>query len=575
MPTIYIDGQPHLYEQPGKLLQYCLDHGIEIPFFCYHPALSIPANCRMCLVETGLPLKDRQTGEYLREEDGSLKIGWGPKPTPACTTDLVPDLHVRTHRSSETVRKTQEAVLEFILINHPLDCPICDQAGECPLQIWTYKYGPEGSRFEEEKVHKPKRLQLGPRVVLDAERCINCTRCVRFTEEISGTHQLTIIQRGNQNYPATADGMPFDDPYSLNTVDICPVGALTSADHRFRARPWEMNYTPTLCTGCARGCNAYVWIRDNLVMRLTPRKNLSVNQYWLCDEGRLDYAKYNENRASGIRAKGNVPVSWEQGLEQIAQLLSQANGKILFMGSAQASIETLYVLRTFIEKIFPGTPLYYIPHIQAGWGDTVLRRDDRTPNSIGAEALGYQPILPESLLELLSSEAYSILYWIEDDETLQTLLPRIPSSLSIIAHLHQLIPGHEKLTWTIPAATHLESFATFVNFQGIAQTVQPARQWLQMTPQDWFYLPKSRLDAAGQAVDRWRSPAHIPDCLPSYSVLIRLAELLKHPLGLPTEHLPLWERLKASLPFLEKATYPKLLRKEIFRHNQLDFAIRV
>lgn len=244
MPTLYIDGQAYTYEQPGKLLQFCLERGIELPYFCYHPALSIPANCRMCLVETGLPVKDRQSGEYVREADGSLKIAWGPKPTPSCTTDLVPDLHVRTHRTSETVRATQQAVLEFILLNHPLDCPICDQAGECPLQIWTYKYGPEGSRFEEEKVHKPKRIRLGPRVVLDAERCINCTRCVRFTEEISKSRQLTIIQRGNQNYPATANGQPFDDPYSLNTVDICPVGALTSADHRFKARPWEMNYTP-------------------------------------------------------------------------------------------------------------------------------------------------------------------------------------------------------------------------------------------------------------------------------------------------------------------------------------------
>lgn len=575
MPTFYLDGQPYTYEGSGKLLQYCLDHGIEIPFFCYHPALSIPANCRMCLIETGLPQKDRQTGKYLREADGSLKIAWGPKPVPACTTDLVPDLHVRTHRTSQTVRQTQQAVLEFILINHPLDCPICDQAGECPLQIWTYKYGPEGSRFEEEKVHKPKRIRLGPHVVLDAERCINCTRCVRFTEEISKSRQLTMINRGNLNYPATADGRPFDDPYSLNTVDICPVGALTSADHRFKARPWEMNYTPTICTGCARGCNAYVWVRDNLVMRFTPRKNLDINQYWLCDEGRLDYARYNERRASGLRQAGGVPVAWEEGLEALAPLIEENQDKVLFVGSAYASVETLYVLAAFREQVSPGSPLLYVPHVELGWGDHLLRKDDRTPNSYGAQALGYRPATLEEIRSLLQGGSYTLLYWVEDDRALAEFLPGLPAGLPVVAHLYQLIEGYERLDWVLPAATHLESFGTYVNFEGRAQTVQPARQWQQMKPEDWFYLPKSRLDAAGQAVDRWRHPEHIPDCLPSYQMLIKLAKKLKKPLGLPSEHLPLWEKLRGTLPFMAGAVYPKLLRKEMFRHNQLEFAIQV
>lgn len=575
MPTFYLDGQAHTYEQPGKLLQFCLDHGIEIPYFCYHPALSIPANCRMCLVETGFPVKDRQTGEYLREADGSLKIAWGPKPTPSCTTDLAPDLHVRTHRTSETVRATQQGVLEFILINHPLDCPICDQAGECPLQIWTYKYGPEGSRFEELKVHKPKRIPLGPRVILDAERCINCTRCVRFTDEVSRTHQLTIIQRGNQNYPATAHGQPFDDPYSLNTVDICPVGALTSADHRFKARPWEMNYTPSICTGCARGCNTYVWVRDNLVMRLTPRKNLAINQYWLCDAGRLDYRKYNERRASGLRQAGDLPTTWEAGLPDLAQLLEAHSGKILFVGSAYASTETLYTLKVFAEKVSPESPLLYVPHIQPSWGDDFLRKDDRTPNAAAAEALGYQPTSLPELQALLQKGSFSLLYWVEDDAALEALLPTLPENFPIVAHLYQLIAGYERLHWILPAATHLESFGTYVNAQGIAQIVQPVRQWQQMRPEDWFYLSKSRLDAAGQAVDKWRHPENIPDCLPSWMLLIRLGQLLKKPLGLPETHLALWEKLKATLPFVAQATYPKLLRKEIFRHNQLAFAVEV
>ncbi|MCS6790289.1 MAG: 2Fe-2S iron-sulfur cluster-binding protein [Bacteroidia bacterium] len=574
MPTFYIDGQPYTYDKPTKLLAFCLEHGIEIPYFCYHPAMSIPANCRMCLVETGMPVKNRQTGEYEREADGSLKIGWGPKPVPACTTDLAPDLHVRTHRTSPTVRQTQQAVLEFLLINHPLDCPICDQAGECPLQIWTYKYGPEGSRFEEEKVHKPKRIRLGPRVMLDAERCINCTRCVRFTEEVSKSRQLTIINRGNKNYPATAEGKEFDDPYSLNTVDICPVGALTSADHRFRARVWEMNYTPTICTGCARGCNADVWVRDNLVMRFTPRKNLSINQYWMCDEGRLDYEKYNARRASGLRQKGDIPIRWEEGLKSIAQTVKAHEGRILFVGSAHASVETLYALKVMKQKFSPDSPLLYVPHIQEGWGDSFLRRDDRTPNAFTAQALGYQATSPQDLLSFLQTAQYTLLYWVEDDGALEALLSSLPEKVEVIAHLHRWIEGYEKIAWVLPAATHLESFATFVNFEGIAQTVLPARQWAQMTPQDWFYHSKSRLEATGQPVDRWRHPQNIPDCLPSYLLLMRVAEKAGRPLGLPHEHKVLWQQLKNELPFMQKATYPPLKRKEIFRQNQLQFAVK-
>jgi NADH-quinone oxidoreductase subunit G len=397
---------------------------------------------------------------------------------------------------------------------------------------------------------------------------------VRFTSEISQTHQLTMVQRGNQNYPITAQSETFDDPYSLNTVDICPVGALTSRDHRFQARVWEMNYTPTICTGCAKGCNADVWVRDNLVMRLTPRKNPQVNGHWLCDEGRLDYKKYNHNRTSGMYNAG-MPISWDKGIEALAALVSEHTGHLLWVGSAYASVETLYVLRALRDKIAPESPLYYIPHIQAGWGDRLLRRDDRTPNRKAADALGYLPIELTDLIQRLDGAPDTFLYWVEDDPALQEVLPRLPSRVAIVAHTYNRSPLPERLTYEIAASTHLEGFATFVNEDGIAQTVQPARQWQQMKPTDWFYLPKSRLDAAGQAVDRWRNPAHIPDCLPTYQLLIGLADKLKKPLALPTDHLSLWEKLKATLPFMQSAVYAPLKRKEIFRHDQLTFAIKV
>ena len=246
MPQVTIDGQVYEFEGRPKLLQFCLDHGIELPHFCYHPAMSVPANCRQCLVDVGNPVRDRATGELQLDDDGRPVIRFFPKLQTSCSQDISDGMVVKTKRTSEKVERAQRDTLEFLLINHPLDCPICDQAGHCPLQIQAYKYGPEGSRFEFRKVHKPKKVKLGPRVVLDGERCINCTRCVRFTDEISKSHQLTIIERGVSNYPMTPPGVTFDEPYSMNVIDLCPVGALTSADFRFQARIWEMSSTPSI-----------------------------------------------------------------------------------------------------------------------------------------------------------------------------------------------------------------------------------------------------------------------------------------------------------------------------------------
>ena len=233
MPSVTIDGRKYEFEGHPRLLQFCLDHGIEVPHFCYHPSMSVPANCRQCLVDIGAPVRSRATGELERTEDGEPVIRYFPKLQTSCSHTLADGQVVHTSRSSDKVARAQQDNLELMLINHPLDCPICDQAGMCPLQIQAYKYGPEGSRFEFRKTHKPKKVKLGPHVVLDAERCINCTRCTRFTDEISRSHQLTIIDRGVKNYPLTPPGLVFDDPYSMNVIDLCPVGALTSADFRF------------------------------------------------------------------------------------------------------------------------------------------------------------------------------------------------------------------------------------------------------------------------------------------------------------------------------------------------------
>jgi NADH-quinone oxidoreductase subunit G len=573
MPQITIDGKAFSYEGQPMLLQFALDHGVEIPYFCYHPAMSIPTNCRMCLVDVGFPATDRATGALKYDESGQLIVNWGRKPATACNTPLSPNMVVKTSASSATVKEYQEGVLEYMLINHPLDCPICDQAGECPLQIWTYKYGPEGSRYESSKVHKPKRVELGPNVVLDAERCINCTRCVRFTEEISKTAQLSIVGRGEKNYPSTGPGEIFDDPYSMNTIDICPVGALTSKDFRFKARVWEMAYTPGICTGCAKGCNIDVWVRDNKVMRLTPRDNAEVNQYWMCDAGRLDIQKYNESRLSGARTKGDVPVEIDKAIEKAAELMKKFEGTIHFIGSSRASLESNYALKTLAKKVSPNHKLFYLTHEEKGFGDSLLRRDDRSPNAKGCEMLGMEPLKLNELLKRMQEGEFKFVYMLEDTAALRAIAPLKLDTMTIVAHATHHVPGLEKIDVVLPAAMEIESESTYINEDGKAQYTKMAKQITQMTPEMWMRLPKSRLDKAAVAVDRWRTVENINDVLPSWKMISNLSRLLAKDLQLK-DHKDVVAKLKAELPALKDFEVSYKIPKEAFKVTQFDFAIK-
>ena len=223
---------------------------MDVPHYCYHPKLPVAGNCRMCLVEFGTPAigPDRKP---ILNPDGTPKIAKAPRPAIACATPISPGMEIYT--DTPAVKQMREGVLEFLLINHPLDCPICDQAGECKLQEYSVDYGQSASRFVEAKVHKPKRVDLGPRIVLDDERCILCTRCIRFTRDIVGDDALGIVNRGSYNTLTAYPGKVFDNNYTLNTVDICPVGALTSKDFRFQMRVWFLKETKSLCTSCATG----------------------------------------------------------------------------------------------------------------------------------------------------------------------------------------------------------------------------------------------------------------------------------------------------------------------------------
>ncbi|NWF90892.1 MAG: (2Fe-2S)-binding protein, partial [Ignavibacteriaceae bacterium] len=264
MPKFILDGIEIKFTQGQTIIEAAKAHGIDIPHFCWHPSLSVSGNCRMCLVE----------------------VEKMPKLVIACSTLASEGMVV--HSQSQKTIEARNAVMEFFLINHPLDCPICDEAGECKLQDYAYQHSKGESRFIDEKNHKDKRVPLGPFVMFDAERCISCSRCIRFCDEIAKDPELTFIKRGDRVTIVTYPGEELDNPYSLNTTDICPVGALTNRDFRFQARVWDMSATKSICFGCSRGCNSEIWVRNNEVLRITPRYNEEVNSYWMCDYGRVN-----------------------------------------------------------------------------------------------------------------------------------------------------------------------------------------------------------------------------------------------------------------------------------------------
>ncbi len=527
MPEIFIDHKRYEFEQPGKVLQFMLDNGMDLPFFCYHPSLSIPANCRQCIVKAGMPVFDRDRGTFKLDEKGERIIRFFPKLMTACSLDLADGMVVYTHHTDELVKQAQADNLEFILINHPLDCPICDQAGECPLQILTYKYGPEGSRFEHKKVHKPKAIQLGPRVILDAERCINCTRCVRFTDEISKTHQLTIISRGDKNYPMTANDQAFDDPYSLNTVDICPVGALTSADFRFKARVWEMNQTPGIDISNGKGCSTWVWTRDNLVMRITPRFNEAVNDHWMPDSGRLSYRTFNENRISKpwLRPdnKEQVRTTWNNAELTLREELDKVeSSQILVIGSPHASVEDNYTFKKYFESLGV-TDFYYLPHVVPGAGDDLLLSDDQAPNTLGVRALGYSEIAGDKLPKIVTSAKPKLVFILDDD-----ILDRSDLTSSHLEDAFTVYWGTNHngtslaANLVIPITTAVEHAASYINVDGRIQRTVPAKETLYTNRRLNLEMSMGRLDHYGTKFDNWVTDANRIDCIPAWEFITRL-----------------------------------------------------
>jgi NADH-quinone oxidoreductase subunit G len=366
--TLHIDDRETTVPAGTMIVDAAMQVGIHIPVFCYHPKLQPVGMCRMCLVEIGRPVIDRATGQVVYEANGKAKIAFGPKLETACTTPASDGMVVVT--TSQKVIDARRDVIEFLLTSHPLDCPVCDKGGECPLQNLTLAHGPGQSRFIfDEKLHLQKALPLGELIVLDRERCIQCGRCIRFQTEIVNEPVIAFYERGRSMEIITNSNPGFDSIFSGNTTDICPVGALTSTDFRFGARPWELKATASICNHCAVGCNMVYNVRRQArtggklaIKRVMPRQNEMVNELWMCDKGRFVY-HYTESRSRltqpMLRKQGGlVPVSWDEALETISKKLISSGNSLVSIAGGRLANEDLFTLYN-LTRTQGGKPVLY------------------------------------------------------------------------------------------------------------------------------------------------------------------------------------------------------------------------
>ena len=395
--TVNIDGKDIAVPKGTNVIEAARQGGIDIPHYCYHPKLSIVGNCRMCLIELGLPAVDPATkAPIIDPATGKQKINWIPRPQIGCATNASPGLHIRTN--TPQVKDCREGVMEFLLINHPLDCPICDQAGECKLQEQSTGYGRGYSRFIEQKNVKPKRTLLGPRVMLDDERCILCSRCIRFSKEVAKDDVLGFIDRGSYSTLTCYPGRKLENNYSLNTVDICPVGALTSTDFRFKMRVWFLKQTNSIDPESSVGTNTVVWSREGAIYRITPRRNDEVNDTWMADSGRELFKSVNTaDRLTAIKVNGNDS-ALDIAINAAAQLCM--NGGVAVVGSGRSSVEEQFLTKKLADALKASTHLVS----RVGQGDKLLVSADRNPNIRGALVTSLIKALPSQKLTDLAAQ---------------------------------------------------------------------------------------------------------------------------------------------------------------------------
>jgi len=528
MPHIYIDEQK-IETKPGQtIIEAAYENGIDVPHFCWHPELSVAGNCRMCLVEVGMPKKNPDGSNSL-DSEGKPDVSFIPKLQIACSTPIVDGMVV--HLQNPKVIEAQEAVMEFLLINHPLDCPICDEAGECKLQDYSFNHSKGESRFDETKNHKDKRVKWGPNVMYDAERCISCSRCIRYAKEVANQDVLSFVQRGDKVTIKVSDGAEFDNPYSMNVIEICPVGALTSPDFRFKSRVWEMSFNPSISFGDSTGSNIYLGIRNNEILRIEPRSNMYVNRFWLSDDARLNHYKFvNENRITQPSVKKNgmlVNVEWKEAISTAAAMLKGFKpGETMFISSAKATNEDNYLLQKFVRDVLGSNNIDFLEHIDNSKIDNFMGVADRTPNSNGARATGAanngKGMRANDLADNIKNGKIKALFVMEEDFLNHSHIIEFLDKLELLIVLHY---NHNVITSkadiVLPASTYAEIEGTYANKDNRVQHFTPAI----VTKENLRYMgmKMSRLDKFGAFNDRW-TQHEIRDCKQSWKIIQLLAK---------------------------------------------------
>ncbi len=453
--NIKIDGNEYSVPADWTVIRACHHNGIEVPHYCYHPDLTIAGNCRICMVS----------------------VKGIPRPVVSCAQPVTEGMEVST--TGQDVEEARKSVMEFLLINHPLDCPECDQSGECKLQDYSFEYGRDHGRFHEEKVRKSKAT-MGPHVKYWGSRCIVCTRCVRFTEEVSGNAELGVIYRGDRSEIALFPGKNLDNPLSLNTVDICPVGALVSSDFLFQSRVWHLHARDSVCAACAVGCNTRVDLdAKDKIKRILPRRNDAVNKAWMCDHGRLAFDYVHEGRLQKPMVQGRE-ASWKEARRAALAALATPGAAALL--SAWNTNESLRALQDFLAAEFPALRIFGYANPPAA--DQVFPgftiSGDKNPNRAGLrQVLGIED--PEASLRALAAEKEAIgclllVHNIPDFQPtpdFEAVLGRCQNVVLLDFAAGSLL-RYGNVGVALPTLTSFEKSGSFVNRTGLTQTFEPA-----------------------------------------------------------------------------------------------------
>jgi NADH-quinone oxidoreductase subunit G len=491
--TATIDGREVVVKPGTTVIQAAGDLGIEIPYYCYHKRLPVAANCRMCLVE----MSNAPMGKLM----------------PACQVPMGEGITVKT--DTPRVRDQQRAVLEFILLNHPVDCPVCDQAGECKLQDYYMKFDAKPSRLDMPKTVKGKRVPLGPLVVIDQERCILCTRCVRFMREVAKAPQLGVSERGNECFITTFEGQPLDSKYSGNIVDICPVGALTSRDFRFAGRVWFMSSAQSICTGCARGCNVHLDHLNDQTFRYRPRENEAVNQEWMCDDGRLSYKALNQDRVLQARALQKAPGSVLAAQASARALDAHAKaGTLGVLLSPVASLEDLLAAACVAKETF-GLAEVYVGGRKDGWSDDLLKKADENPNRKGlelaAQAFGLAVKPFAELAAAVTTGKVRAVWAVGGKVPDEAAAAKIAAAELLVVQAVNVGPLTGPATVVLPATPHSEMDGTFVNFEGRAQRFELAYSPKGEARPHWAHV--AEISGAAGKPHAWKSAREVFEAL--------------------------------------------------------------